>query len=218
MPTEQLQSKIEQQNRLIAQLSEENETLYHQFNHLMIRNNKLLTRIDDQQRIIDDLHLRMEELQLISNNQLRLNDRLRKSPVAEEQSSADAGGIQKINLEALYLKWKGFPGQTAQNTPNLKKQSLILAALYHQGAMNANALFTFCNIGGVTGARYMARLKESGLVTYVGARKKGRYELTAEGIRFVAPAETMTETGKAVVPHAQQGIPVSVGSVVVGGL
>ena len=207
MQTEQLQKKIEQQNRLIEQLSEENETLYHQFNHLMIRNNKLLTRIDDQQKIIDELHLRMEELQLISNNQLRINDRLRYFPANEKVMPASPISAQRIDLEALFIQWKSFPGQKAQNNPNLKKQSLILASLYQQGAMSANELFSACAIGGVTGARYMSSLKDLGLVKYVGARKKGRYELTPEGIRFVAQNDTHTAPGKATVPVSQQGIP-----------
>src|SRR5882762_3126819 len=74
---ENLEKKIQNQGGLISQLTQENEELFHQFNHLMIRNNKLLKRIDDQQRIIDDLHIRIEELHLINGNMLRLNDRLR---------------------------------------------------------------------------------------------------------------------------------------------
>src|SRR5437016_1455607 len=78
MTLENLQLKIENQQTLVKQLTEENETLYQQFNHLMVRNNKLLKRIDDLQQIVNDLHIRIEELQLINGNLLKLNDALRR--------------------------------------------------------------------------------------------------------------------------------------------
>ena len=78
MTIENLQLKVENQQKLIGQLTNENEELYHQYNHLMIRNGKMLKRVDDLQKIIDDLHIRIEELQLINGNMLQLNDRLRK--------------------------------------------------------------------------------------------------------------------------------------------
>src|SRR6478736_917655 len=78
MNIETLQHKVTNQNKLIKELTVENEELYHQYNHLIIRNGKLLKRIDDLQRIIDDLHIRIEELQLINGNMMQINDRLRK--------------------------------------------------------------------------------------------------------------------------------------------
>jgi predicted transcriptional regulator len=69
---EALNLKLENQQKLINELTEENEKLYQQFNHLMVRNGKLLKRIDDLQQIIDNMHLRVEELQLINENHLLL--------------------------------------------------------------------------------------------------------------------------------------------------
>jgi predicted transcriptional regulator len=192
---------------LIAQLTEENETLYQQFNHLMIRNNKLLKRIDDQQRLIDDLHVRIEELQLISNNQLRLNDRLRSglSPVHPLSAATPA---RYADMETMFNNWKSFPGQTGQNTPNLRKQVLLLATLYREGALSAARLFAACDIGGVTGARYVSVLKKAGLVKYTGARKKGVYELTAAGLRFV---EKSNPDDAQVLPSVKRSTPASIG-------
>src|SRR5690348_6476265 len=67
-----LNLKLENQQKLINELTEENEKLYQQFNHLMVRNSKLLKRIDDLQQIIDNMHLRVEELQLANENLLKL--------------------------------------------------------------------------------------------------------------------------------------------------
>src|ERR1043166_4592907 len=91
MIIESLEKKIANQANLIAQLTLENEELYQQFSHLMIRNNKLLKRIDDQQKIIHDLHIRIEELQLINGNMLKLNDRLR---ISNEVSNAERDQLQ----------------------------------------------------------------------------------------------------------------------------
>jgi predicted transcriptional regulator len=74
MEAEALNQKIENQQKLINELTSENEKLYQQFNHLMVRNGKLLKRIDDLQQIIDNMHLRVEELQLANENMLNLND------------------------------------------------------------------------------------------------------------------------------------------------
>ena len=74
---ENLLQKIENQQKLINELTSENEQLFQQFNHLMVRNGKLLKRIDDMQQIIDSMHLRVEESQLINDNLLKLNDNLR---------------------------------------------------------------------------------------------------------------------------------------------
>lgn len=197
--------KIEQQQELIRQLTEENETLYQQFNHLMVRNNKLLKRIDDQQRIIDDLHIRLEESQLIFSNQLQINDSLRRR--IPDAASVRPSTVDRLNMETLFNQWKNFPGQSAHNAPNLRKQVLLLATLFGSGPLNAHDLFQQCDIGGVTGARYVAHLKKSGLVTYVGARKKGRYELTPEGIRFVTQAVPKSLGGDAQVPGLPAGIP-----------
>ena len=47
MTIEKLQLKVENQSKLIKELTNENEELYHQYNHLMIRNGKMLKRVDD---------------------------------------------------------------------------------------------------------------------------------------------------------------------------
>jgi len=203
MIIENLEKKIANQANLIAQLTLENEELYHQFNHLMIRNNKLLKRIDDQQKIIDDLHLRIEELHLINGNMLKLNDRLRVPGQANEPgqdsyssrfpnpSSSREMNIPGINMETLYDRWKNYPGQVALNAPNLKKQSLMLAHLYMRHTLRANELFQLAGVGGVTGARYVSTLKKFGLIRYNGARKKGHYEITGNGISFVEGKNTL---------------------------
>jgi hypothetical protein len=68
MTIENLNQKVENQSNLIKELTRENEELYHQYNHLIIRNGKLLKRIDDFQKIINDLHIRIDELQRIHGN------------------------------------------------------------------------------------------------------------------------------------------------------
>lgn len=208
MTLEMLQQKLENQTRLVHQLTQENEELYQQFNHLMIRNNKLLKRIDDQQQIIDDLHMRIEELQLISNNHLRINDRLRTAggfdavARASQKVSAGAAGV---NLDALFERWKNFPGQMAHNGPNLRKQVLMLAMLYRNGALRATDLFQLTEVGGVTGARYVSVLKKFGLIRYTGARKKGFYEITPAGIRFIELGESSREgTGHVLLKDLPQ--------------
>ena len=55
MTIESLKQKIENQAKVIKELTNENEELYHQYNHLIIRNGKMLRRLDDYQKIIDDL-------------------------------------------------------------------------------------------------------------------------------------------------------------------
>jgi predicted transcriptional regulator len=81
---EALNQKIENQQKLINELTNENEKLYQQFNHLMVRNGKLLKRIDDLQQIIDNMHLRVEELQLANENMLLLGARA-SQPSAVQQ-------------------------------------------------------------------------------------------------------------------------------------
>ena len=205
MNIEKMMQKLENQQRLIQQLTEENETLYQQFNHLMVRNNKLLQRIDDQQRIIDDMHLRMEELQLISHNQLRLNDRLRSGAPGLRAATQPSGDL---DLESLYQRWKSYPAQVSQNAPNLRKQVLMLGLLLKNGSMSAAELFAACEVGGVTGARYVSLLKKFGLIHYSGARKKGRYELTPSGNRFVSATPPLPlAAGNVVASEMPEGIP-----------
>jgi predicted transcriptional regulator len=194
MNVELFKMKVENQQTMIKQLSGENEELYQQFNHLMIRNNKLLKRIDDQQGIIDDLHIRIEELQLINGNILKLNDGLRSR---NDNSSAVDNGLLKSNdrkeetsdeiteFNKVFSEWKNYPGQDAKNEPNLRKQAQMLIHLYHHKALRAANLFSMTGVGGVTGARYVATLKKFGLITYTGARKKGQYEMTRKGADFI---------------------------------
>ena len=196
MTIEKLQLKVENQSKLLKELTNENEELFHQYNHLMIRNGKMLKRVDDLQKIIDDLHVRIEELQLINGNMMQINDRLRtrsdsrfavnNNPAAtQEQSVLINSALVDFDMDVLYDRWKTFPGQTAQNGPNLKKQMLMLFHLYNTASLKANELFNLVGIGGVTGARYVSTLKKFGLIRYTGARKKGHYEITSKGVSFV---------------------------------
>ena len=77
MENDTLMQRLENQGKLIEELTKENEQLFQQFNHLMVRNTKLLKRIDDLQELTGNMHLRMEELQLINDNLLKLNDTMR---------------------------------------------------------------------------------------------------------------------------------------------
>jgi predicted transcriptional regulator/uncharacterized protein YoxC len=207
MTIEKLQLKVENQSKLIKELTNENEELYHQYNHLMIRNGKMLKRVDDLQKIIDDLHVRIEELQLINGNMMQINDRLRtrsdsrfavnNNPQSTpEQSILANTALIDFDMDVLYDRWKMFPGQTAQNGPNLKKQMLMLFHLYNTATLRANELFNLVGVGGVTGARYVATLKKFGLIRYTGARKKGHYEITTKGVSFIE------NTGHAPVSQA----------------
>jgi predicted transcriptional regulator len=198
MNVESFQMKIENQQNIIRQLSNENEQLYHQFNHLMIRNNKLLKRINDLQEVIDDLHIRIEELQLINGNTLKLHDRSRqtndRSSAGDDFLLSSAENTVKINdelaakeeVDHVFSHWKNYPGQDAKNEPNLRKQAQMLVQLFRHKALRATDLFAKTGVGGVTGARYVATLKKSGLISYTGARKKGQYEMTQKGFDFIA--------------------------------
>ncbi len=196
MTIEKHEQKIENQARLIKELTSENEELFHQYNHLMIRNQKMLKRVDDLQRIINDLHIRIEELQLITGNMMQINDKLRRKDglfmtndntryVINNQKEEIDNTPEGLDIEELVERWKSFPGQVAQNAPNLKKQILMLAHLYSTKALCAADLFNLAGVGGVTGARYVSSLKKFGLIRYTGARKKGHYEITREGVNFI---------------------------------
>ena len=100
MTIEMLQLKLENQSKLIKELTNENEELFHQYNHLMIRNGKMLKRVDDLQKIIDDLHVRIEELQLINGNMMQINDRLR----TRSDSRFSANNNQTISPERMSLR------------------------------------------------------------------------------------------------------------------
>jgi hypothetical protein len=196
---ESLKLKIENQSRLIKELTIENEELYHQYNHLIIRNGKMLKRIDDYQKIIDDLHIRNEELQLINGNIMQLNDKLRQrgsfsishsnSILGQRESQTDKFTDehldQSFDIEELYTRWKNFPGQSAHNAPNLRKQVLMLVCLYKFPSLRAAELFDKSGVGGVTGARYVSTLKKFELIKFSGARKKGQYEITSKGRDFI---------------------------------
>ncbi len=199
MTIESLKLKIENQSKVIKELTKENEELYHQYNHLIIRNGKMLKRTDDYQKIIDDLHIRNEELQLINNNIMQLNDKLRKRNELTVSLSNDYSDNQlktnheietakietEFDLDDLYNRWKNYPGQVAHNEPNLRKQVLMLVHLYSTTSLRAADLFSRCCVGGVTGARYISALKKFELIRYQGARKKGNYEIMKKGIDFI---------------------------------
>lgn len=229
MDIEALKLKVENQQIVINELTSENEQLFQQFNHLMVRNGKLLKRIDDMQQIIDSMHLRIEESQLINDNMLKINDGLRfsndtttastgKGVIEKDITGAidklnrridelhlrndllhqrtsilsggnEASGLLKndfenrsgIDAEKLYDLWKKYPGQNGKNEPNLRKQSRMLIHLYENKSLNAETLFQKTGVNGVTGARYVAVLKQFHLIEYRGARKKGKYYITKNG-------------------------------------
>ncbi|MBK6446489.1 MAG: hypothetical protein IPG90_14445 [Bacteroidetes bacterium] len=233
MTIENLQLKVENQQKLIGQLTNENEELYHQYNHLMIRNGKMLKRVDDLQKIIDDLHIRIEELQLINGNMLQLNDRLRKrtdtaistgndpgisgneylSPYNDtlKNHSASFDPSTQFDLDVLYDRWRAFPGQVALNAPNLRKQVLMMVHLYNNKSLRASELFNLTGVGGVTGARYVSSLKKFGLIRFTGARKKGSYEITNAGTAFIEskePVEKQITNDASSYGISEGGIPV----------
>ena len=199
MTIESLKLKIENQSKVIKELTNENEELYHQYNHLIIRNGKMLKRTDDYQKIIDDLHIRNEEFQLINNNLMQLNHNLRKqseysfslnNTYTEDKlkTSKEISSIKiesEFDLDNLYNRWKNYPGQLGHNEPNLRKQVLMLVYLYSTPSLCAADLFNICGIGGVTGARYVSTLKKFELIRYIGARKKGYYEIMSKGVEFI---------------------------------
>ena len=233
MDNDALKLKIDNQQKVIDELTAENEQLFQQFNHLMVRNGKLLKRIDDMQQIIDGMHLRIEESQLINDNMLKINDNLRfkndNSSASIERLPADnnlRGAIDTLNrrIDELHLRndllqqrtnlisggnenpgltkielsnqsgidadklfecWKNYPGQQAKNAPNLRKQSQMLIHLFENKSLNAATLFQKTGVNGVTGARYVAVLKEFKLIEYKGARKKGQYYITQKGIDLI---------------------------------
>lgn len=234
MSIESLQLKVENQQKLIHQLSQENEELYHQYNHLMIRNGKMLKRVDDLQKIIDDLHIRIEELQLINGNMMQLNDKLRKrtdvaistgidprnggndhSTIYNDYSNSRPAIVDpadQFDLDMLYERWKNYPGQIALNAPNLRKQVLMMVHLYNNKSLRASELFNLTGVGGVTGARYVSTLKKFGLIRFTGARKKGSYEITPQGHAFVESKEGAEVKASfpvnAAMAHLPNGIPV----------
>jgi predicted transcriptional regulator len=227
-----LNQKIANQQKLISELTDENEKLYQQFNHLMVRNSKLLKRIDDLQQIIDGMHLRVEELQLINQNLLKINDGERKdirvkaenvaapsddmrnvidninrridelnlrNDVLQKRASlfsqySNSSTIEqsveenlspKVNMEKLLTAWKNYPGQDAKNAPNLRRQMQMLVHLYQNESLNSGELFLKTGVNGVSGARYVARLKKFNLIVYGGARKNGKYTITDKGRTLV---------------------------------
>ena len=241
MDNEVLLQKIENQQKVISELTSENEQLFHQFNHLMVRNGKLLKRIDDMQQIIDSMHLRIEESQLINDNMLKLNDTLRQrndnTPFAVAGNSTANDNIRgiidtihrridelhlrndllqqrtsilsvsgessillkndehvsSIDAEKIYNWWRNYPGQHAKNAPNLRKQSQMLVHLFENKSLNAASLFQKTGVNGVTGARYVAVLKQFGLIEYKGARKKGEYFITQKGIDLINKSQEENE-------------------------
>lgn len=233
MDKDTLKLKIENQQQVIDELTAENEQLFQQFNHLMVRNSKLLKRIDDMQQIIDSMHLRIEESQLINDNMLKINDSLRtkndsstsgpertpldndlrgaidilnrridelhlRNDLLQQRTNLISGGNENsnpvksdlqsqsaIDLDKLFASWKKYPGQNAKNAPNLRKQAQMLIHLFENKSLNAASLFQKTGVNGVTGARYVAVLKEFNLIEYKGARKKGQYYITQNGIDLV---------------------------------
>jgi predicted transcriptional regulator len=242
MEFETLTLKLENQQKVINELTAENEQLFQQFNHLMVRNGKLLKRIDDMQQIIDSMHLRIEESQLINDNMLKINDNLRgrndsvqrvndntyagndnmrglidnihrridelhlRNDLLQQRTSILSGNDNQISgmidisrksdieTSRVFDLWKNFPGQQARNAPNLLKQSQMLIHLFENKSLNAAALFQKTGVNGVTGARYVAVLKEFNLIEYKGARKKGQYYITQKGVELIEKSKEEKES------------------------
>jgi predicted transcriptional regulator len=176
----------------------------------MIRNSTLLKRIDDLQQTIHDLHIRLQESNLIHTNLVRSNDHLRSG--ADNQhaassllSSSAMPDTLAVDIDALCSRWKAYPGQEARNAPNLRKQALMLALLQTHDKLRAAELFQQSGTGAVTGARYVAALKKAGLIEYTGARKKGHYRITPAGRAFVLSGEA--RPAAAETNTLLQGIP-----------
>ena len=222
MTIEILQNKVEDQQKLIKELTNENEQLYQQYNHLMVRNNKYLKRIDDLQQIVEDLHKHIQDVQLRTDNPSSSNNNnlkdaldnlhrridelhLRNDILQQRTSIMNSNGEMlenradenytlrgKVDLKNLFERWKKYPGQDAKNNPNLLKQAKMLAILYENKSLNAATLFSKTGVNGVTGARYVSVLKKYHLIEYKGARKKGQYNMTERGIEFIE-GDTNTE-------------------------
>ena len=190
---EKLSQKVENQANLIKELTRENEELYHQYNHLIIRNGKLLKRIEDFQKLINEMHLRIEELQVIQGNRQNTDRSGIKGEVSgtgrsNDKVFAELGGklsLEEFDIDDISNRWKNYPGQKAQNTPNMRKQVMMLIQLYHHPSLVSAELFSKSGVGGVTGARYVSYLKKLGVICYTGARKKGHYKITQAGIDFL---------------------------------
>jgi len=158
---ETLNNKLENQQKLINDLTDENEKLYQQFNHLMVRNGKLLKRIDDLQQIIDNMHLRVEELQLANQNMFKLNDNERKNmaisskaaPSSEFNSALDTINrrIDELNLRNDILQQRAsvfsqYSGELAKpheqeeiNKPKINHEVLFTAWKNYPGQDAKNA-------------------------------------------------------------------------------
>jgi predicted transcriptional regulator len=90
-----------------------------------------------------------------------------------------------LDLDDICSRWKSYPGQIAQNGPNIRKQVQMLVHLYNTPSLRAADLFHRTGIGGVTGARYVSVLKKFQMIEYTGARKKGHYRITSKGKSFI---------------------------------
>jgi uncharacterized protein YoxC/predicted transcriptional regulator len=185
MTIEKLQEELTRKESLIKELTAQNEHLYHQYNHLIVRNNKFLQRINDMQIVISELHQHIQDLQTANYKLLQGKSHL-------SQASANGASTLKSDdqenspaFTALFERWKNFPGQQAHNAPNIRKQVLLLTHLNQYGALKASELFLKTGINGVTGARYVSTLKKFNLIEYKGARKKGHYHITEQGRRLV---------------------------------
>lgn len=185
-------------------LQTENEHLYQQYNHLMIRNQKLMTRVDDQQLLNDKLQERIEELERVIDRLRQRNDAYSHGTFqqpqaypafAQPQTYIDnlnpqvvpiVSGIKSnINLTELMARWGALAGGAVKNNPTKKRQMQILSLLYEHQKMSGLNLFMTCGITGVSGARYIAALKQFGLIEFSGYRKGGHYLITEKGKKLV---------------------------------
>ncbi len=210
MTTEE-QTTIDTLMELKQLLQTENEHLYQQYNHLMIRNQKLMKRIDDQQQLNDRLQGRIAALENIIDKMRLASFTANSASYNQSFQKSEAGGandslnpvvvpnvqglqsnihvrpesISSTDLTQLIARWGALAGDTVKNTPTKKRQMQILTLLYDHQKMSGLKLFMTCGITGVSGARYIHTLKQFGLIEFSGYRKGGHYLITEKGKKLV---------------------------------
>jgi predicted transcriptional regulator len=198
--TSEEQTTIDTLMELKQLLQTENEYLNQQYNHLMIRNHKLMKRIDDQQMLNDKLQERIAGLEQLINTLRQRNDGMPISVKAQNQIDSSIRDNDNLNsqvvpsvlglksnsdVKQLVSRWSSLAGDSVKNTPTKTRQMQILTLLYERQKMSGMKLFIACGITGVSGARYISALKQFGLIEFSGFRKDGFYFITEKGKKLV---------------------------------